>query len=72
MVARDLRTGFAENVPASHIITLKDIVRGRRLATQGVGIYRLLRLVVNISPVQRIATAAGSQLYSEKLRGYQA
>lgn len=69
LVARDLRIGFAENVPASHIITLKDIVRGRRLATQGVGIYRLLRLVVNISPVaemmEEMATAAGSRLYSE-------
>ena len=68
-MARDLRIGFAENVPASHIITLKDIVRGRRLATQGVGIYRLLRLVVNISPVaemmEEMATAAGSRLYSE-------
>jgi predicted GTPase len=65
LVARDLRIGFAENVPASHIITLRDIVRGRRLATQGIGIYRLLRLVVNIGPVAEIATAAGSQLYSE-------
>ncbi len=65
LVAKDLRTGFAENIPASHIITLRDIVRGRRLATQGAGIYRLLRLVVNISPAAEIATAAGSHLYSE-------
>ncbi|MFA5923950.1 MAG: hypothetical protein WC856_22115 [Methylococcaceae bacterium] len=36
LVARDLRIGFAENVPASHIITLKDIIRGRRLAPRGV------------------------------------
>jgi predicted GTPase len=69
MVAKDLRIGFAENVPASHIITLKDIVRARRLATQGVGFYRLLRLVVNINPIaemmEEMAAAAGSQLYSE-------
>lgn len=70
MVAKDLRIGFAENVPASHIITLKDIVRGHRLATQGIEVYRLLRLVVNrTSPIaammEEMATAASSQLYSE-------
>jgi predicted GTPase len=70
MVARDLRIGFAENVPASHIITLKDVVRGRRLATQGVGLYRLLRLAINrISPIaammEEMTTAASSRLYSE-------
>jgi uncharacterized protein len=70
MVARDLRTGFAENIPASHIITLKDIVRGRRLASQGVELYRLLRVAVNrISPVaammEEITNAASSRLYSE-------
>jgi len=65
LVARDLRTGFAENVPASHIVTLRDIIRGRRLAAQSLGIYRLLRLVVNMGPVAELATAAGSRLYSE-------
>ncbi|MGZ8918306.1 MAG: GTPase [Methylobacter sp.] len=65
LVAKDLRIGFAENVPASHIITLTDIVRGRRLAAQSVGIYRLLRLVVNMGPVAELASAAGSKLYSE-------
>ena len=65
LVAKDLRIGFAENIPASHIITLRDIVRGRRLATQGAGIYRLLRLVVNISPAAELASAAGSKLYTE-------
>ena len=70
MVARDLRIGFAENVPASHIITLQDIVRGHRLAIQGIELYRLLRLVVNrTSPIaammEEMATATGSQLYSE-------
>jgi GTP-binding protein EngB required for normal cell division len=65
LVAKDLRTGFAENVPASHIITLRDIVHGRRLAAQSVGIYRLLRLVVNMGPVAELASAAGSRLYSE-------
>lgn len=70
MVARDLRIGFAENIPASHIITLKDIVRGRHLFIQGTGIYRLLRLVVaGSSPVaalmQEMASAGSSKLYSE-------
>jgi predicted GTPase len=70
MVAKDLRIGLAENVPASHIITLKDIVQGRRLASQGIELYCLLRLAVNrISPVaammEEMATAASSQLYSE-------
>lgn len=70
MVARDLRIGFAENIPASHIITLKDIIRGRRLATQGVELYRLLRVAINrISPVaammEEMTSTASSRLYSE-------
>jgi len=70
MVARDLRIGFAENVPASHILTLKDIIRGRRLAIQGAGIYRLLRWVVaGNSPVaalmHEMVTAGSSKLYAE-------
>jgi len=67
MVARDLRIGFAENVPASHIVTLKDVVRGRRLATQGIELYRLLRLAVNsISPIAAIMDGVtGSPLYTE-------
>jgi len=68
MVARDLRIGFTENVPASHIVTLKDIVRGHRLAAQGVELYHLLRLVVN-NPIatlmEKVATAASSKLYAE-------
>jgi predicted GTPase len=65
MVARDLRIGFAENVPASHIITLKDIVRGGHLASQGLGLYRLLRLVVNpiAAMMEEMAIAAGTRSY---------
>ena len=43
MVARDLHIGFAENIPLIHMITSKDIVRGRRLATHGFELNRWLR-----------------------------
>lgn len=70
MVAKDLRVGFADNVPASHIITLNDIVRGQRLASQGLELYRLLRLAITrINPIasfiDEMKTAASTQLYSE-------
>ena len=70
MVAKDLRVGFAENIPASHIITLNDIVRGQHLASQGLEIYRLLRLVAaRLNPVaamvDEMKSAASKRLYSE-------
>lgn len=69
-VAGDLRIDFAENIPASHIITLNDIVHGQRLASQGLELYRLLRRVITpINPVVAVMdefkTAASSKLCSE-------
>ena len=70
MMARDLRIDFADNIPGSHIITLSDIARGQHLASQGVELYRLLRLVITrINPAAAIMdemkNTAGAQLYSE-------
>jgi predicted GTPase len=72
MAARDLRVDLAENIPASHIMTLKNIVRGQRLAGQGLELYRLLRLLAEtLGPATtmsgKIARAAGSRLYAETL-----
>lgn len=69
MVSRDLRIGFAENIPASHIVTLNDIVKGQRLANQGLEVYRLLSLVfTQMNPYATFAgKAVGKQLYSATL-----
>ncbi|WP_160172685.1 GTPase family protein [Methylomarinum vadi] len=67
MVAKDLRIGFSENVPGSHIVTLSDIVKGQRLASQGLELYQALRLVFShFNPfTATVGEAAGKQLYAK-------
>ena len=45
MLAQELRVSLAENVPGSHIFSLNDIVRSQRLASRGLELYRLFRIV---------------------------
>jgi predicted GTPase len=45
MFAQELRVSIYENVPGSHIFSLNDIVRSRRLVQRGNELYRLFRIV---------------------------
>lgn len=52
LLARDLRVAFTENVPGSHILTINDMARGRRLANRGQQLYTLYRFIaIGIDPV---------------------
>ena len=51
-LAQELRVALADNVPGSHIFSLNDIARGRRLAQRGSELYRLYRIVTaGLDPV---------------------
>jgi predicted GTPase len=55
LLAQDLRVAFAENIPGSHILTINDMVRGRRLASKGAEIYKLYRIVAaGVDPVSAL------------------
>ena len=45
-MARDLRADLIQNVPGSHIITLKQLLAGQRYVDEGLGWYRLLRVLL--------------------------
>jgi predicted GTPase len=52
LFAQELRVGLSENVPGSHIFSVNDVVRSRRLANQGRELYRLFRVVsAGVDPV---------------------
>ncbi|MGZ5007312.1 MAG: GTPase [Methylobacter sp.] len=52
MLAQELRTGLAENVPGSHMFSVNDMIRSRRLANRGLELYRLFRIVsAGLDPV---------------------
>lgn len=51
-LAQELRIAVADHVPGSHIFSLNDLVRGRRLAERGRELYRLYRIVTaGLDPV---------------------
>jgi predicted GTPase len=45
MLAQELRVSLSENVPGSHIFSVRDIVRSQRWASRGSDLYRLFRIV---------------------------
>lgn len=52
ILAQDLRRNLSENVPGSHILSLKDIAGTHKLANKGLEIYRLIRLLAaGVDPV---------------------
>ena len=55
MLAQELRVSLSESVPGSHIFSVSDIVRSRRLAERGRDLYRLFRIVsAGLDPVSAI------------------
>ncbi|GAB4277643.1 MAG: hypothetical protein Kow0065_24280 [Methylomicrobium sp.] len=44
-IAQDLRMNISETIPASHIVSINDLIRTGKLAGKGIEIYRLFRLV---------------------------
>lgn len=55
MLAQELRVSLSESVPGSHIFSVSDIVRSRRLASRGRDLYRLFRIVsAGLDPVSAI------------------
>ena len=60
LLSRDLRTTFSENIPGSHLLTVNDIVRGRRLATHGSALLKLYRIVsAGIDPISAAVRELG-------------
>jgi len=52
LLARDLRYTLSENIPGSHILTVNDVLRGKRLAAHGKNIYQLYRIIsVGVDPI---------------------
>jgi small GTP-binding protein len=56
LVAHDLREAVSENIPGSHILTINDLVRLKRMAVLVPNLYRLYRVVMLIvNPASAIA-----------------
>lgn len=56
LVCHDLREAFSEKIPGSHILTINDLMRLKRLATLAPSLYRLYRVIgLVISPVTGLA-----------------
>ncbi|NJN46091.1 MAG: GTP-binding protein HSR1 [Candidatus Competibacteraceae bacterium] len=52
LLARDLRYSLSENIPGSHILTVNDVLRGKRLAAHGKAIYQLYRIIsIGVDPI---------------------
>lgn len=53
--AQELRLNFTENVPGSHLFSINDLAKGRRIAGKGRELYRLFRIVTaGIDPVSAV------------------
>lgn len=53
--AQELRIGFTENVPGSHIFSINDLAKGHKIANRGLEVYRLFRIVTaGIDPVSAV------------------
>lgn len=51
-LVQDLRLNLSENVPGSHLFSLKDLNNTHKLAYKGIEIYRLIRLLAaGVDPV---------------------
>jgi hypothetical protein len=67
LVSADLRTQFVTYVPASHIITVNDLLRGRRLTATARRYYTLYRmLAVPVNPASALLREI-QQLFTKKL-----
>ncbi|MGK5091396.1 GTPase [Deltaproteobacteria bacterium TL4] len=56
LVAIDLRDAFSRNLPGSHILTINDILLGKRLAALGKELYDLYRVLsFGINPPSALA-----------------
>lgn len=52
MLAQELRVNLADNVPGSHMLSVNDMLRSRRLLKRGQDLYRLFRVVsAGLDPV---------------------
>ncbi|MEE4376001.1 MAG: GTPase [Candidatus Competibacteraceae bacterium] len=52
LLARDLRYSLSDNIPGSHILTINDVLRGKRLAAHGKTLYQLYRIIsVGVDPI---------------------
>ncbi|MBS3964202.1 MAG: 50S ribosome-binding GTPase [Methylomonas sp.] len=65
--ARELRLAFSENIPGSHVFSINDLAKGRRIASKGRELYRLFRVVTaGFDPVttliRELRVFANSQL----------
>jgi small GTP-binding protein len=60
LVARDTRDAVSTHIPGSHILTINDLIKLKRLATAAPSLYRLYRVVsLVINPATGLARELG-------------
>lgn len=83
LVACDLRDIFSKDIPGSHILTINDIIRSKRLASLGNELYNIYRVLsLGVTPqaafarevrdflTGKVMTASTSELKSWVLQAY--
>ena len=77
-LAADLREAVSESVPGSHMLTVGDVLRGRRFLERSTSLYRLYRVIaVGVDPISSAVrelrgVAAGGLMHASlaEIRGW--